>query len=138
MRNARTLTVRTLSRKILRCNVDHTEFLEGAFKRALLEVNSKLTENLTLQFIVFGEINTLVALSVKIHKPRSQGPAGNTGILRADQFSLCPRTHDLSELDLQIAPSRWMGLMGGQCPVKMVSGPEVIAIGERNDSQLVM
>lgn len=47
IRNVRKLTVRTLSRKIFRGNVDHAEFLEGALKRALLEVNSKLTENLT-------------------------------------------------------------------------------------------
>lgn len=28
--------------------------------------------------------------------------------------------------------------MGGYCPVEMISGSEMVAIGERNNSQLVM
>lgn len=31
-----------------------------------------------------------------------------------------------------------MRILGRQRPVKMISGPEVVAIGERNDSQLVV
>ena len=138
MRNARTLTVRTLSRKILRCNVDHTEFLKGALERALLEVNSKLTENLTFQLIMLGKIGSLVTLRVEVYEPRNQGPAGDAGILRTNQFLLCPRIHDFSQFNFQITPSRWMRVLGRQRPVEMISSPEMVAIGERNDSQLVV
>lgn len=138
MRNGRKLTVRTLSRKILRGNVDHTEFLEGALKRALLEVNSKLTENLTFQLIVFGKIGSLVTLRVEVYEPRNQGPAGDAGILRTDQFLLCPCIHDFPQFNFQISPSRWMRILGRQGPVEMISGPEMVAIGERNNSQLVV
>lgn len=98
------LTFETLSRKKFRGDIDEDKLIESTFQRPLFQVDCELAQDFAFQFLVFRELDAVIASRMEPHEPANQGLSRTmTTEIVGDEFAFIPCGVNLLKLELKIA-----------------------------------